>query len=582
MATKLRGDVIQHGSISFSALSTEIQNKFISSEAQLSELENSISSAITSAQTYTDLKINDLSKDDVILRVNYISEDRQIINYIDISGEFNTLDYNNFKVFAENPKLIKYMDIVMGPSFLDGVSYQTIPFQINQNKDDMGHVLNYYLTWEFNSKQYTLKFGGNQLTEQIITSTPISFTSNWNAQEGEAGHIENRTHYFKDGTSLEFYDFVDVDDLPVRQDEHGMYVTSQDVEILYDEEEFTYTLLLPKNTIIGDPATDIAFPILLDSAGEVFEFEGRIYDETRPQLSVANGNQGNNFRLRVYNTLSEMYIPSTIARISDLENSGIVNQNTVSTMVDNAKKAAISSAQTYTDLQVAKAVQSAITEYNKENIVLLYVEEQNQVYYTGFDKDTTVPTTVLTVDALCAGLMQNKIKSMSVDLADGTLATVQSKVSQNINNNDGYPTLEWECGGYLYTLNFGDSQSTQNITKTEIEKSYGDYILDFSFIDVEMASNNEIATAIRTRITYDEIKNIIDSNKKIYIKYDVEGHGLIPCSAYNDDLVYISFLRDASIYQIEWNSDGPFYSSHINLYDLRYTLSNITINEDEE
>ena len=157
----------------------------------------------------------------------------------------------------------------------------------------------------------------NALKNDIITKIENG-CSNWNANEGEAGYIENRTHY-EIQIPLSTTDYTFIEDFPKYYDDATeRYYSKQDVDILYTEDGDDYLLTIPANTLLGyEHKTDVVNIEIND--GEIFNFES--YSDTGDIfIKVTRSNSGNNFRVVLYTQLDEKFIPDTIARKSDIPN----------------------------------------------------------------------------------------------------------------------------------------------------------------------------------------------------------------------------------------------------------------------
>lgn len=148
-----------------------------------------------------------------------------------------------------------------------------------------------------------------------------SVTPDWNAKEGEAGYIKNRTHYTQE-TSISTSTITYIEDFPkYYDDETERYYSKQDVNILYTEDGNDYLLTIPAYTLLGYENNTNGVDIEINFGGEVFQFES--YSDTGDiYIKVKQPNAGDNFRVVLYNQLDEKFIPDTIARKSDLENIG--------------------------------------------------------------------------------------------------------------------------------------------------------------------------------------------------------------------------------------------------------------------
>lgn len=289
MATKVKGDKIQEGSIPLSALSDSLQAQ-IKTQYGLQGYVGELSSSNT--------KIENSSS----------------VLYIYNRGKIYDTLTNNAIYFNDGPQVT---------ITITSYGFKTV-LEITKGESDVSY---YGKIFVFNSF--------NELPQE---------TPNWNAQEGESGYIENRTHYTTQ-IPLSTTNYTFIEDFPKYYDnDTERYYSKQDVDILYTEDEADYLLTIPANTLLGYEYSSQRVNIEINAGGEIFQFES--YTDTGDIfIKITKPNYGDNFRVVLYTQLDEKYIPDTIARKSELtELSAEVGKKVDADFVNNAIAEAIGEA----------------------------------------------------------------------------------------------------------------------------------------------------------------------------------------------------------------------------------------------
>lgn len=82
---------------------------------------------------------------------------------------------------------------------------------------------------------------------------------------------------------------------------------------------------------------------------------------------------------------------------------------------------------------------------------------------------------------------------------------------------------------------------------------------DIYIIEGLTAHDIEIYVGGQLRIDGRNLSEAIDSNKRVYIKYsNSAGAGIIPCSAYREDLYYVSFRLNSFLYGFDIGADSQY------------------------
>ena len=134
----------------------------------------------------------------------------------------------------------------------------------------------------------------------------------WNAQEGEAGYIKNKTHYVTN-ISIGRTNYTLIKDIPKRYNyDYDHYYLSEEIYIQYNEDEYIGRIKIPINTVLGDSEYS-TFTIKIKDQGEEFILSS-YYDGTNILFKVIKADVGTDFKVLIYTPLNDNYIPNTVLK----------------------------------------------------------------------------------------------------------------------------------------------------------------------------------------------------------------------------------------------------------------------------
>ena len=145
---------------------------------------------------------------------------------------------------------------------------------------------------------------GNKYNE-VPTPTP-----DWNAQEGEAGYIENRTHFAKYIPIPK--DASVVIDVPCTYDhDRGVHYLLKDIVV-----EYKYYYMTEYNKVIIPAGTDINGSVYVEAeagGGPVTLEFSLTYDNGVVNIRIIRA-PNYDFRVVIYNMLDDIYLPDTVLK----------------------------------------------------------------------------------------------------------------------------------------------------------------------------------------------------------------------------------------------------------------------------
>ena len=231
----------------------------------------------------------------------------------------NEADYAKFKNALENEKagfIITQNDII-----------NNVYIIFTQNVG--GNF--YYLRAIDRTKAYetTIDISNNPTTifrkkDEIDLIVPID----WNAQEGEAGYIKNRTHYIA-STSIETTNYTVIKNIPKEYNPNtDRYYLSKEIYIQYNEGDYVGVMKIPINTSLGRKTTQSTMGIVVRDNGEEFIISS-YYNGTDILFKVTRADVGTDFKVLIYTPLNNNYLPDTVLKttpqsLSDTDKSQVL------------------------------------------------------------------------------------------------------------------------------------------------------------------------------------------------------------------------------------------------------------------
>ena len=259
MATKVKGDKIKEGSIPMSALDDKLEAE-INSKYGLSGIVCILNSNNTTSDIFP---IGDYFV--------YVSSKKTIIE-LNIGGRTDLSRLNG-------PYTVITSEVISGSKVKFSVS---------------GGDISYY---------------GNLIIGNKYNEVPTP-TPDWNAQEGEAGYIENRTHFAKYIPIPK--DASVVIDVPCTYDhDRGVHYLLKDIVV-----EYKYYYMTEYNKVIIPAGTDINGSVYVEAeagGGPVTLEFSLTYDNGVVNIRIIRA-PNYDFRVVIYNMLDDIYLPDTVLK----------------------------------------------------------------------------------------------------------------------------------------------------------------------------------------------------------------------------------------------------------------------------
>ena len=259
MATKVKGDKIKEGSIPLSALDDKLEAE-INSKYGLSGIVCILNSNNTTSDIFP---IGDYFV--------YVSSKKTIIE-LNIGGRTDLSRLNG-------PYTVITSEVISGSKVKFSVS---------------GGDISYY---------------GNLIIGNKYNEVPTP-TPDWNAQEGEAGYIENRTHFAKYIPIPK--DASVVIDVPCTYDhDRGVHYLLKDIVV-----EYKYYYMTEYNKVIIPAGTDINGSVYVEAeagGGPVTLEFSLTYDNGVVNIRIIRA-PNYDFRVVIYNMLDDIYLPDTVLK----------------------------------------------------------------------------------------------------------------------------------------------------------------------------------------------------------------------------------------------------------------------------
>lgn len=338
MSTKVKGEAIKEGSIPLSALSSEVQEK----------IENSGSKVFVF--TYDMVKSENEDGSLTIDPANAI----EMINsdFINMMDEYNmekTHTYDDFAAFSLTLKLSPLMSqVIVMYVYSEGVivimsAGEEHPFVYDSDSEENENKVRKRLSLldlalgDSDRKDYTEYI--DEVKENVKKNLGITdaVTPDWNAQEGEPGYIENRTHYIntKEGVehTLSDLDYIDINEDGGKEWYYHGGLNNFGIAFKDYDEVLKYIDIASKEKVVYKDPDDSAIALTVK---QVFE------EDDATIVFRAEYSGFNNFKFLLFEnvdnpivTLDPQYIPYTIARKTDIPNDII--KTTPQTLSNTAK-----------------------------------------------------------------------------------------------------------------------------------------------------------------------------------------------------------------------------------------------------
>lgn len=210
-------------------------------------------------------------------------------------------------VYYESPSgNVVYLSTDKYPGVLELVKYSKVRLTNGPSSE---------VTWDDNG----IKIDGNASYYNIgilfsaNPIVPVAEIPDWNAQEGEAGYIKNKTHHVT-SVSIETTNYTFIENIPKRYEpDSDIYYLSEELHIQYNEDDYIGIIKIPMNTPLGYEESSNRMTITAEDTGEEFIFSS--YSDTgNIYFKVENPKAGTDFKILLYTRLKDYYLPNTILK----------------------------------------------------------------------------------------------------------------------------------------------------------------------------------------------------------------------------------------------------------------------------
>lgn len=228
MSTKVKGDKIKEGSIPMSALSNEIKdnlNKIFIMPEDFMEEEYNEPDEDGAYGKVKQVYVTDILEN----RYNKINVDG-VLSDINITDDFIIIT-TKYEAFQTEEKQESYLEIIIHvqnckftQQFYLNKSPFVTPLDSTDAADINGNIRYNFVKFVTDSELTIPELTIPEKNKQLFKKNMGSF-ADWNAQRGEAGYIENKTHYYDNNVKFKYNGYDDLYETDyVPSDEGPLYI----------------------------------------------------------------------------------------------------------------------------------------------------------------------------------------------------------------------------------------------------------------------------------------------------------------------------------------------------------------------